>query len=109
MTLGEGKSLVPPIGDISLALLHGAVFIVIGTIMFNWAAKHVPAVPMTIFAQTEMVFVPIWGAIVLGLHPKPLTLLGGAIIFAAIVGKAIYDASGGRPNDFTTAPDVPLI
>jgi drug/metabolite transporter (DMT)-like permease len=109
VTLAEGKTFVPPIGDIGLALLHGAGFIVIGTIMFNYAAKEVPAVPMTVFAQTEMVFVPLWGAIVLHLHPKPLTLLGGAMIFTAVVGKAVYDAAGGRPTDFTTAPDVPLL
>jgi drug/metabolite transporter (DMT)-like permease len=109
VTLAEKKTLVPPIGDIGLALLHGAVIIVLGTIMFNWAAKQVPAVPMTVFAQTEMVFVPLWGAVMLGLHPKPLTLLGGAMIFAAVVGKAVYDASSGRANDFTPAPDVPLL
>jgi drug/metabolite transporter (DMT)-like permease len=109
VTLAQGKTLVPPASNIALALLHGAVFIVVGTVMFNAASRHVPAVPMTVFAQTEMVFVPIWGAIVLDLHPKPLTLLGGAIIFAAVVGKALYDASGGRPNDYTTAPDVPLL
>ena len=31
------------------------------------------------------------------------------MIFAAVVGKALYDASGGRPSDFTAAPDVPLL
>ncbi len=109
VTLAKGKTLVPPAGDISLALLHGAVFIVVGTVMFNRAAKELPAVPMTVFAQTEMVFVPIWGLIVLGLHPKPLTLFGGALIFGAVVGKAVYDAAVGRPSEFTAAPDVPLL
>ena len=109
VTLTNGKTLVPPLGDILLALLHGAVIIVVGTVMFNHAAKQVPAVPMTVFAQTEMVFVPIWGLIMLGLHPKPLTLFGGALIFAAVVGKAVYDASVGRPSEFTTAPDLPLL
>jgi drug/metabolite transporter (DMT)-like permease len=109
VTLVQGKSLVPPAADIGWALFHGAVIIVVGTVMFNSASKHVPAVPMTVFAQTEMVFVPIWGLIVLDLRPKPLTVVGGAIIFAAVVGKAWYDAAGGRRNDFTTAPDVPLL
>jgi drug/metabolite transporter (DMT)-like permease len=109
VTLANRKTLVPPTGDIMLALIHGAVIIVIGTVMFNAASKQVPAVPMTVFAQTEMVFVPIWGFIMLGLRPKPLTLLGGAIIFAAVVGKALYDAAEGRRNDYTTAPDLPLL
>ena len=85
------------------------MIIVVGTVMFNAASKHVPAVPTTVFAQTEMVFVPIWGLIILDLRPKPLTVVGGAIIFAAVVGKAWYDAASGRRNDFTTAPDVPLL
>jgi drug/metabolite transporter (DMT)-like permease len=109
VTLAQGKTLVPPAADIAWALLHGAVIIVVGTVMFNRAARDVPAVPMTVFAQTEMVFVPIWGFIILDLRPKPLTLLGGAIIFASVVGKAWYDAASGHRNEFTTAPDVPLL
>ena len=109
VTMAHGKTLVPPRGDILLALLHGAVIIVLGTVMFNDASRQVPAVPMTVFAQTEMVFVPIWGFVMLGLTPAPLTLLGGAIIFGAVVGKAVYDANEGRRSDYTTAPDVPLL
>ena len=109
VTIAHGKTLVPPAADLAWALFHGAMIIVVGTVMFNRASQQVPAVPMTVFAQTEMVFVPIWGFIILDLRPKPLTLLGGAIIFASVVGKAWYDAAAGRRNDFTTAPDVPLL
>ncbi|MEA3184135.1 MAG: hypothetical protein QOJ74_612, partial [Ilumatobacteraceae bacterium] len=49
----------------------------------------------TVFAQTEMVFVPLWVYLVLGDAPKLATIIGGAIIFAAIVGKAILDTSPG--------------
>ena len=109
VTLAHGKDLVPPAADLGWALLHGAVIIVVGTVMFNRASRDVPAVPMTVFAQTEMVFVPIWGWLILDLVPKPLTMVGGAIIFAAVVGKAWYDAAAGRKSDFTAAPDVPLL
>jgi drug/metabolite transporter (DMT)-like permease len=109
ITIVHGKPLVPPARDLGWALLHGAVIIVVGTVMFNRASRDVPAVPMTVFAQTEMVFVPIWAWLVLDLVPKPLTMVGGAIIFAAVVGKAWYDAAAGRRSDFTRAPDVPLL
>jgi drug/metabolite transporter (DMT)-like permease len=109
VTLIEGKTLVPPIGDIGWALLHGSVIIVVGTALFNAASKQVPAVPMTVFAQTEMVFVPVWGFLVLGLVPSWLSVLGGVIIFSAVVGKAVYDASITRHLEYTTAPDVPLL
>ena len=95
ITFAHGKTLFPPAKDIGLALLHGAVFIVVGTTLFNHGSKRVPAVPMTVFAQTEMVFVPLWVFLVLGDAPKPATIVGGAIIFSAVVGKAILDTTPG--------------
>jgi drug/metabolite transporter (DMT)-like permease len=95
ITIAHGKTLFPPAKDIGLGLLHGAVFIVVGTTLFNRGSKQVPAVPMTVFAQTEMVFVPLWAFLVLGEAPKPATIVGGAIIFAAVVGKAILDTAPG--------------
>ncbi|MDO9176373.1 MAG: DMT family transporter [Actinomycetota bacterium] len=109
VTVARDKPLVPAGDDIARALLHGAVFIVIGTLMFNFASKQVPAVPMTVFAQAEMVFVPIWGFIILDEQPAALAMLGGAVIFAAVIGKAVYDTRGGRPPELVTAPDVPLL
>ncbi len=95
ITLANGKTLLPPAKDMCLALLHGAVFIVVGTKLFNRGSKSVPAVPMTIFAQTEMVFVPLWAFLVLSEAPKVATVVGGAIIFAAVVGKAVLDTAPG--------------
>jgi drug/metabolite transporter (DMT)-like permease len=92
VTLAKGNPLVPPTGDLLLALLHGGVIIVLGTYMFNHASKQVPAAVMTLFAQTEMVLVPVWSITLLGERPKTMVLLGGCIIFVAILGKAIYDA-----------------
>jgi drug/metabolite transporter (DMT)-like permease len=109
VTLANGHALVPPAFDIMLALFHGAVIIVVGTYMFNIASRQVPAVPMTVFAQVEMVFVPIWGWLWLGLSPKPLTIVGGAVIFISIVGKAAYDSAAGQRTDFTIAPDLPVL
>lgn len=109
VTVARDRPLVPAGDDIFRAVLHGSVFIVVGTLMFNAASKHVPAVPMTVFAQAEMVFVPIWAYFILHETPAPLAVLGGAIIFAAVIGKAVYDTRGGLPPELTTAPDVPLM
>ena len=92
VTLVNGRALAPPAPDITFALVHGGVFIIIGTILFNAGSKSVPAVPMTIFAQSETVFVPIFIFLSFGRAPKPLTLLGGAIIISAVIGKAALDA-----------------
>lgn len=92
VTLGKGNTLLPSTGDLLLALLHGGVIIVLGTYMFNHASKQVPAAVMTLFAQTEMVLVPVWSITLLGERPKTTVLIGGCIIFAALIGKAVYDA-----------------
>jgi drug/metabolite transporter, DME family len=93
-TLAHGKPLVPPAVDLGYALIHGGVFIVLGTILFNASSRRVPAGTMTVLAQTEMVLVPVWSFLLLGERPKTSTLVGGLIILGAIMTKAIIDARG---------------
>jgi DME family drug/metabolite transporter len=103
ITVVKGETLVPPIGDIGYALLHGGVFIVVGTTLFNIAARQIPAVPMAVFAQTEMLFVPLWALIVLSERPSVASLIGGTIIFTAVVGKALLDARASGPEETVPA------
>jgi drug/metabolite transporter, DME family len=101
VTLANGKTLLPPARDMIYAMVHGGAVIVIGTLLYNVGSRTVPAVAMTVFAQTEMVFVPIWIFLRFSERPRSSTLLGGAIILAAVVGKALLDA---RPQRFAIAP-----
>jgi len=105
VTLANGRSLAPPAADIGYALIHGGVLIVVGTIWYNAASKSVPAVAMTIFAQSETVFVPVWVFLRFAERPKPATLLGGAIVLAAVVGKAVLDARGDSRSADEPAAD----
>ena len=108
VTVAKGNPLVPPVSNVLYAMAHGAIFIVGGTTMYNWAAKHVPAVPMTVFSQTETIAVPVLAYLVLGLTPKPLTMVGGEIILIAVVGKAVYDTTVGHRSDYLPPGDVQL-
>ena len=92
ITLVRGKTFVPPAPDIGLAVVHGGVFIVVGTLLFNLGARRIPVVAMSVFAQTEMLFVPLWAFLVLSEQPTTTSLIGGLVIFAAVLGKAAYDA-----------------
>ncbi len=103
VTIAGGQTLVPPSRDIGYAIVHGAVVIVIGTIMFNLGSRTVPAVAMTILAQSEMAFVPFWIFLSFGEVPEPWTLVGGAIILTAVIGKAVLDA---RPTPMLPHEDV---
>jgi drug/metabolite transporter (DMT)-like permease len=96
VTIAGGRTLVPPTLDIALALLHGGLFIVGGTLLYNSASRSVPAAAMTVFAQTEMVLVPVWAFLVLAERPATSTLIGGTIIMVAVVGKALLDARDER-------------
>ena len=103
VTLADGKSVVPPASDITLALVHGAVFIVGGTLIFNVASRHVPAAAMTLFAQTELVLLPIWAYLLLSETPTASTLLGGSIIVVAVVSMAVLDTRQHAPTEVLTA------
>ena len=91
-TLIQGHTLTPPRADIGYALFHGGVLIVIGTLIFNVGSRTVPAVAMTILAQSEMAFVPFWIFLWFGEAPTAWALVGGAIILTAIIGKSVLDA-----------------
>jgi drug/metabolite transporter, DME family len=92
VTLANGRTVFPPAADMVYAMVHGGIFIVAGTLLFNAGSRHIPAVPMTVFAQSETVLVPVFVLLWFGDVPKALTLLGGAIIVAAVIGKAVLDA-----------------
>ncbi len=101
VTVVGANTMTPPAGDIGLALLHGSVLIVLGTALFNLGSRTVPAVAMTVLAQSEMAFAPFWVFLVLDERPSGRSLVGGAVILVAVIGKAVLDARPQRllPND----------
>jgi drug/metabolite transporter (DMT)-like permease len=100
--LADGNTFTPPAADVGLAILHGAVFIVGGTLIFNFASRSIPAAQMTVFAQTEMVLVPVWAFLLLSERPTAATLIGGTLIVVAVVGMALLDARHQPPAELLT-------
>jgi drug/metabolite transporter, DME family len=103
VTFANGDTFVPPATDIALALLHGAVFIVGGTLIFNSASRKIPAAQMTVFAQTELVLVPVWAFLLLSERPSTSTLIGGTLIVMAVVGMALLDVRDQGRAEVLTA------
>jgi drug/metabolite transporter, DME family len=97
----NGEALLPAPSNVGLAVFHGGVLIIVGTFAYNYASRHVPAVPMTVFAQSETVFAPFWVFVALRERPQTATLFGAALILTAIVGKAVLTS---RPCQKTLSP-----
>jgi drug/metabolite transporter (DMT)-like permease len=103
VTFANGDTFVPPASDIALALVHGAVFIVGGTLIFNSASRKIPAAQMTVFAQTELILVPVWAFLLLSERPSANTLLGGMLIVVAVLGMALLDVRDHARAEVLTA------
>lgn len=90
VTLWQGDTLVPAATDIAWAVFHGGVLITVGTLLYNAASRVIAAVTMTIFAQTEMVFVPVWVFLKFNESPKVSALVGGGLILFAVIVQAVF-------------------
>jgi len=72
----------------TLILIYmGAIQIGISYMIFNEGIKYVSATESMIIAMLEAVFNPIWVFIGLGETPTPYALVGGALIFGAILWR----------------------
>lgn len=75
--------------DFGLSAAMGVVQIGAGMILFTMGSRHVPAAELTFLSLTEVVLAPIWVWLAMGEAPSVPTLVGGAIVFAAITGRAL--------------------
>lgn len=72
----------------SLILLYmGAIQIGVSYIIFNEGIKYVSATESMIIATLEAMFNPIWVFIGIGETPSVYSIIGGAIIFGAIIWR----------------------
>jgi drug/metabolite transporter (DMT)-like permease len=65
----------------------GAIQIGVSYIIFNEGIKYVSATESMIIATLEAMFNPIWVFIGIGEAPSPYSIVGGIIIFGAIIWR----------------------
>jgi len=94
----QGASLIPPPYETLAAFAAGFVLMGLGFTLFLSGAPFVPAVGQTVLAQTETIFGPLWVWLAFGETPGASTLVGGAMIFAAVVAMAWSGAGAPAPN-----------
>lgn len=84
----NGVTLFPPRFELLSAFAGGFLAMGVGFAFFLRGAPHVPAAAQTVLAQTETILGPIWVWLAFGETPAVATLIGGAVILAAVVSMA---------------------
>jgi len=79
--------------DILLCVVMGSVQVTLGLVLFVAGSRLLSAGEVTLLSQTEVVLGPVWVFLVYAEAPSMLTLAGGALVLAAVVGQALL---GGR-------------
>ena len=91
--------------DILLCFLLGGVLAGLGNALFVTASRHLAAAELTLFMLLEFALGPIWVWIFVNEVPTQLTLVGGAIVIAAVALRAVFQMRApskrlarGRPS-----------
>lgn len=97
MAIPIGYGLEISAHDLLLCAIYGAVVFGCGLIIFTIGSRYVTAAELTLLSLTEVVLGPIWVWFGIGEVPSRMTLLGGAIVLAAIVGQALIGMRRRHP------------
>ena len=84
VSIGTGVGLAIPWIEAMWCTLLGVVQLGLGSVLFALAAQGVPAVQLTLFALGEPLLAPLWVWLILDDLPTLTTLIGGAVLFAAL-------------------------
>lgn len=84
--------------DLAFALLLGSAQIGLQYLLITLSARHVPAAQIALVMLVEVVLAPLWVWLGVGEAPAPATLLGGAVVLAAVLAQTLHalrrDADG---------------
>lgn len=87
--LVKGLPLVLSVNDGSIALIMGVFQVGAGLVLYTLGSKAVPAAELTLLSMAEVLLGPIWVWLFIGETAGVYTLIGGAVLLAAIVGNAL--------------------
>ncbi len=88
VVLVEGQSPFISLHDMVLALSMGSLQIGFGMIFFTAGARRLTAAEATLLSLIEVVLAPLWVWVLLDETPTGTTLIGGAVLLAAMVLQA---------------------
>lgn len=73
-------------GELSILMAFGALNLGLGMALFVTGARMIPAAFAALLGTAEVVLSPVWVAIIHHEVPGPETMIGGAIVLAALLG-----------------------
>lgn len=97
MGILAGSGLGVSAGDLAICLAYGGVAIAGSLIVYTIGSRHVSAAELMLFALTEVILGPIWVWLVFAETPGLATLVGGAILMAAVTLQALSGIRRRRP------------
>jgi drug/metabolite transporter (DMT)-like permease len=87
--------------NLAIVSAMGAVQLALGLALFTLGSRAVPAAELALLALLEPVLGPIWVWLAFAEVPSVATLVGGAVILAALLGRILADqAAFFRPDRF---------
>jgi drug/metabolite transporter (DMT)-like permease len=78
-------------GDLLLLALFGSGQLGLGMILFTAGARRIPVAEAALIAVLESVLGPVWVWLAIGENPGVPSLVGGAIVLAALAGHTLAD------------------
>jgi drug/metabolite transporter (DMT)-like permease len=78
-------------GDLLLLALFGSGQLGLGMILFTTGARRIPVAEAALIAVLESVLGPVWVWLAIGENPALPSLVGGAIVLAALAGHTLAD------------------
>jgi drug/metabolite transporter, DME family len=75
--------------DVTLSAIMGGALITGGMMLFTAGSRTVPGAELALLALTEVVLGPLWVWLAYAEVPPVETLVGGALVLAAIIGRAL--------------------
>ncbi|OYU38245.1 MAG: EamA family transporter [Pseudorhodobacter sp. PARRP1] len=87
-----GKPMLIPLPEIAISGAMGAVTLTGGMLLYTIGSKVVPAAQATLLSLVEVLLAPLWVWLLMGETVSRGTLIGGAVLLAAV----LLNAYGGR-------------
>jgi drug/metabolite transporter (DMT)-like permease len=87
-TVQLGQPLMIPAADLMWCVLMGVVTMSGGMVLYTLGSRVVPSAELTLLSNTEVLLAPVWVWLIMGETASANTLIGGAVVLAAILFNA---------------------